>query len=142
MSKQQFPEPAVGALILNPEGKILLIRSHKWRDKYVIPGGHIEVGEKIEEALQREIKEETGLDVYDAEFIGLQEFICDDAFWKPGRHFIFLDYACRTDSKEVILDSKEAQEYQWVSMEDSEKLDIGLYTKQAIKTYMKNRNTG
>ena len=65
MAKQQFPEPTVGALIFNPEGKLLLMRSHKWRDKYVVPGGHIELGEHIEDALKREVKEETGLDVTD-----------------------------------------------------------------------------
>jgi len=138
MSKQQFPEPAVGALIFNPEGKILLIKSHKWRDKYVIPGGHIEVGEKIEDALKREIKEETGLDIYGIAFIGFQEFIHDDAFWKPERHFIFLDYACKTDSSEVKLDSKEAQEYLWIKLEDALRIDVGAYTKNAIETYMKN----
>ena len=45
MNEQRYPEPTVGALILGPEGKLFLMQSHKWRDKYVIPGGHIELGE-------------------------------------------------------------------------------------------------
>ena len=57
---KQFPEPTVGALVFNPEGKILLIKSYKWTGKYVISGGHIELGESIEQALKREVKEETG----------------------------------------------------------------------------------
>lgn len=52
MSRQQFPEPTVGALIFNPEGKVLLMKSHKWHHKYVLPGGHVELGEKLEEALR------------------------------------------------------------------------------------------
>lgn len=54
----KYPEPTVGAVIFNPDNKILLCKSHKWDHKYVIPGGHIELGEKMEEALKREILEE------------------------------------------------------------------------------------
>lgn len=45
MVKKSYPEPTVGSLIFNPEGKIFLIRTYKWADKYAIPGGHIELGE-------------------------------------------------------------------------------------------------
>lgn len=51
MAEMRFPEPVVGVLIFNTEGKMLLLKSHKWRDKYIIPGGHIELGERIEEAI-------------------------------------------------------------------------------------------
>jgi len=140
MPEQQYPEPTVGALIFNPEGKIFLMRSHKWRNKYVIPGGHIELGEKIEDALRREIKEETGLDIYDIEFICVQEFVFDDAFWKK-RHFIFLDFACKTNSTEVKLNS-EGQEYIWVSVEEALELPIKPYTRKTIKEYFKSRVKG
>src|SRR3990172_4331960 len=97
MPEQKFPEPTVGALIFNPKGEIFLMKSYKWRGKYVIPGGHIELGETIEETVKREVKEETGLDVYDVGFICFQEFIFDKLFWKK-RHFLFLDYSCKTKS--------------------------------------------
>ena len=48
---QVYPEPTVGALIVNKEGRILLTKSHKWFDKYTLPGGHIEVGETMKEAV-------------------------------------------------------------------------------------------
>src|SRR6266702_1480574 len=57
---QVYPEPTVGALIVNKEGRILLTKSHKWFDKYTLPGGHIEVGETMKEAVIREVKEEVG----------------------------------------------------------------------------------
>lgn len=135
MTEQQFPEPTAGALIFNPEGKIFLMKSNKWKGKYVIPGGHIEIGERIKDALKREIKEETGLDIYDIEFILFQEFIFDEVFWKK-RHFIFLNYACKTNSTEVKL-NREGQEYIWVSLEKVFKLPIEPYTRRAIEEYIK-----
>lgn len=128
MPEQQFPEPIVGALIFNPEGKIFLMKSYKWRGKYVIPGGHIELGEKMEDALKREIKEETGLKIYDIEPIFFQEFIFAKAFWKK-RHFIFFDFACKTKSTKVKLNS-EGQEYVWTTLSDALKLSIGPYTRK------------
>ena len=138
MADQQFPEPTTGGLIFNSEGKLFLMKSHKWRDKWVVPGGHIELGETIEESLIREVKEETNLDIYDIEFICFQEFIYDDLFWKR-RHYIFFDYACKTDSTEVILNS-EAQEYTWVSLEEREKLPLDKYTEIAIQKYLEMKN--
>lgn len=138
MSEQQFPEPTVGALIFNPKGEIFIMKSHKWRGKYVIPGGHIELGEKMESALKREIKEETGLDISDIEFLLFQEFVFDEAFWKK-RHFIFFDFVCKASSSKVTLDS-EGQEYIWVSLNEALKLPIEPYTKKTIEEYMKKYN--
>ncbi len=138
MPDQQFPEPTAGGLIFNPEGKLFLMKSHKWRDKWVVPGGHIELGETIEESLIREVKEETNLDIYNIEFICFQEFIYDDLFWKR-RHYIFFDYACKTDSTEVILNF-EAQEYTWVLLKDRNKLQIDHYTEIAVQKYLDMKN--
>ena len=134
MADQQFPEPTVGALIFNPEGKIFLMKSHKWHGKYVIPGGHIELGETAEEAVKREIKEETGLDVDEVEFIHHQEFIFDEVFWKK-KHFIFLDFACKTKSSQVTLNS-EGQEYIWVTPEEALAMPVEPYTQNTIRIYL------
>ncbi|MCP4142502.1 MAG: NUDIX domain-containing protein [Chloroflexi bacterium] len=139
MTKQNFPHPTVGALIFNPEEKMLLVRSHKFHDKYVVPGGHIEVGEKMTDALIREAKEETGLDVYDLEFIFFQEFIQDESFWK-NMHFIFFDFACKTDSTDVILND-EAQSYVWVTMEEALTMNVDAYTINAINELIKKKNS-
>jgi nucleoside triphosphatase len=137
MTKQRYPEPTVGALILNPKDEILLMRSHKWRDRYVIPGGHIELGERMEDALRREIREETGLEIHDVEFVGYTEFVYDDAFWER-RHFIFFDYACRTRSSEVRLND-EAEDYVWVPLMEAGRLDVEPYTRRIIELYIAQR---
>jgi len=133
MGRQKYPEPTVGALILNRENRALLVRSDKWRDKYAIPGGHIELGETMEEALRREIEEETGLDIYEIEFASLQELVFDEAFHEK-RHFIFIDFVCKTDAgdDEVVLNF-ESQEYVWASLEEALKLPLEPYTRRLIE---------
>jgi nucleoside triphosphatase len=81
--------------------------------------------------LRREVKEETGLDIYDIEFVSLQESIFDEAFHEE-RHFIFIDFVCRTASNEVVLNA-ESQEYVWVSLEEASRLPINRYTKRLIE---------
>jgi nucleoside triphosphatase len=133
-SIQRYPEPTVGALIFDPAGRLLLVRSHKWGDRYVVPGGHLELGETLEAALRREVAEETGMAISDITFICTQEFIYDPAFWK-SRHFIFFDYACQSDSTDVRLND-EAQAYVWVTVDEALHLPIEPYTENAIRTYM------
>jgi nucleoside triphosphatase len=140
MAEQHYPEPTVGALIFDPQGRLLLVRSHKWRGRYVVPGGHVELGERLVEALVREAREETGLDVYDLEFLCFQEFIYDDDFWKR-RHFIFFDFSCRTDSTAVQLNS-EAEEYLWASPEDALNLPLEPYTVNAVREYLRRHGAG
>jgi nucleoside triphosphatase len=137
MPEQQFPEPTVGAFIFNAKGEILLLESHKWPGKYVVPGGHVELGERLEEAVIRESKEETGLDVYDVEFINYQQFVYDPAFWKK-RHFIFFDFACKTDGMDVKLND-EAQGYVWVDPREALSLELDSYTRKSIETYLDKR---
>ena len=122
MPEQRYPEPTVGALIFNAEGKLFLMQSHKWKGKYVLPGGHIELGEPMLDALKREVKEETNLDIHDIEFVCFQEFVYDDRFWEH-RHFIFFDYVCKTDSTNVRLNS-EAQRYVWVTLDEAAALPV------------------
>lgn len=126
----QYPEPTVGAVIFNPDNKILLCKSHKWGNKYVIPGGHIELGEKMEEALRREILEETGLEICDIRLISLKESIYSNTFHEK-KHFIFIDYICKTDSYNVTL-NEEAQEYKWVDMSEIENYELGGFTKSLL----------
>jgi nucleoside triphosphatase len=137
MAEQIFPEPTVGVFIFNPSGELLLLKSHKWPGRYVVPGGHVELGERMEEAAVREAKEETGLDIYDLEFILLQEFIYDPSFWKP-RHFIFFDYAGKTISTEIRLND-EAEEYIWVRLEAAMQLPLDAYTRKAIEKLVEQR---
>jgi nucleoside triphosphatase len=137
---QEYPEPTVGGLIINPEGELLIVKSHKWKVAYTIPGGHVEVGESLEEALLREVKEETGLDIHEIEFLCFHEFIGDEIFWEK-RHFIFFDFICCTSKTEVILNN-EAQEYLWVPIREAVNLPIGKYLRRSLEIYLERQEEG
>lgn len=137
---QHYPEPTVGALIFDPAGRLFLMQSHKWGGRYVVPGGHVELGETLEAALRREVAEETGLAIHDIRFLCTQEFIYDPAFWQP-RHFIFFDFACRTDRTEVQLND-EAEGYVWTAVDEALRLPLDPYTERAIRAHLAGQDAG
>ncbi len=132
---QVFPEPTVGALISNPQGKILLVKSHKWFDNYTLPGGHIEVGETMVEAVKREVREEVGLNVEVERMLLMQEAIFAPEFYKK-RHFIFIDFACRTKDDQVKLDQNEIQDHIWVYPGAAYNLKLDSFTKKTIDKFL------
>ena len=138
MSEKMYPEPIVGALVFNQEGKIFLLASPKWQGKYGLPGGHIELDENIEQAIKRELKEETNLAVFDIQFLMTQKCIFSEEFYKK-KHFIFLDYICKAKNEDVVLNGREGTGHVWVTIDESLKLPLNPYTKNTILEY-KNRH--
>jgi nucleoside triphosphatase len=135
LAKQVFPEPTVGALIVNNEGKILLARSHKWFDKYTLPGGHIEDGASMVDAVRREVKEEVGLDVEVAEMLLVHEAIFAHEFYRK-KHFIFIDFYCKSKDHQVKLDHDEIQDYIWVYPGAAYNLNLDSFTRKTLDRYL------
>ena len=133
---QNYPEATVGALIVNSNGEILLVKSFKWGSKYTVPGGHIELGERSEVAVRREVKEEVGLEVEPVRILLVQEAIFPADYIKH-EHYIFLDYLCRATSPTVKLDGKEIQEYVWTNPNDALRLELESFTRNLVEEYLK-----
>lgn len=109
---------AVGALISNDEGKVLLNKS-PLKKRWEFPGGQVETGENLEQALIREIKEESGIDVIVRQLVGIysniQETIWYDGITKNPTKLI-LDFMC--DYVEGKLStSDESSEVIWCPRE-------------------------
>lgn len=132
---QNHPEATVGALIVNSKGEILLVRSYKWGNKYTVPGGHIELGERSEIAVNREVKEEVGLEVEPVKLLLVQEAIYPPDYIKH-EHYIFMDYLCRAISTTVRLDKKEIQEYLWTKPNRALQLDLESFTRNLVLEYL------
>jgi len=126
----------VGALIVNSNGEILLVKSYKRGSKYTVPGGHIELGERSEVAVRREVKEEVGLEVEPVRILLVQEAIFPADYIKH-EHYIFLDYLCRATSPTVKLDGKEIQEYVWTNPNDVLRLELESFTRKLVEEYLK-----
>lgn len=133
---KQYPEPTVGALIFNDNNQLLIVKTHKWKGKYTIPGGHVEMGEYLEDALKREIQEETGLNMVKAKYLCYQEFVFDDSFWEK-KHFIFFDFVCRVEGGVVQL-NEEAQDYAWVDIDKIDDYPIDEYLKHSLNLIQAN----
>jgi nucleoside triphosphatase len=132
---QLYPEATVGALIVNPKAEVLIVRSSKWNNKFTVPGGHIELGERAEDAIKREVREETGLDVEPVRLLLVQQAIYPANYYKH-EHFIFMDYLCKTPNPEVTLDGRELQEYVWMKPERALELDLEGYTRNFVNKYL------
>ncbi len=105
-------EVCVGAFIFNGTGKLLLCRLVKMPGLWTVPGGHVEMGEKLEEALRREVTEETGLKISRIAPLGFSERVFERNFCK--RHVVFLDFRCNSKSSKVIANC-EILECTWAS---------------------------
>ena len=129
------PVVTVGALIERSDGKVLLVRTHKWRDQLGVPGGKIEYGESQEAALIREIREETGLIARDVRFLLVQEAVDSAEFYKPA-HLILLNYTCRVDDTSKLLLNDEAEGFLWVAPSEALRLDLSSFTRTLVKAFL------
>ena len=88
------PSVGVGAVLIH-EGRVLLIRRGKepLRGRWVVPGGTVELGETLEEALVREVLEETGLVVRPGEVVAVFDRILREAD-RVDYHYVIVDYLC------------------------------------------------
>lgn len=128
---EYYPIPTVGAIIYNKQGKILMIRTHKWSNLWGMPGGKIKANETALDAIHREIREETSLKIHDVKFAMLQDCIRPDEFYRPA-HFLLLCYLALTDSAKVKL-NEEADEFKWLTIEQAFKLPLNKPTKKLLE---------
>jgi len=113
-SYPERPYLAVSAAIVR-DGKILVVRRARApaHGLYSLPGGVVEVGETLEEAVTREVREETGMTIEPVALAGFREAIVRDADSRVERHFIILCFAARWRAGEVLL-NEELDEARWL----------------------------
>jgi len=111
------PLATVGALVLNPEGAGLFVRTRKWRGAWGVPGGKIEAGETMLDAVVREFSEETGLVIGDVRWAPTLEAVRHPEFHVPA-HFVLLNMTARIEGGDVELND-EADAYVWLPLRDA-----------------------
>ena len=116
------PLIAVDAIIVKDDCVVLVKRKNPpFQDHYALPGGFVEIGEYVEEAVVREAKEETGLEVQVERFSG----IYDDPDRDPRGHVISIAYICNVIGGELRADS-DAKDVSCMTIKEIKKIKLAF----------------
>lgn len=127
------PIVGVGAIIVR-DGKILLAKrgSEPGKGKWSVPGGLVELGEKVEKAVVREVKEETDLDVETIRLVDAVNNIIKDSNGKLRFHFVILDFMAMLMGG-TLQSSSDVVDTKWVGLEEVEDYDLTDTFREFIK---------
>jgi len=125
--KRDYPEHpfiGVGAVIVCGD-KALLVRraTEPLKDEWSVPGGVLELGEKLRIGAAREALEETGLTVEVGEVLDVFDSIFSDADGRTQYHFVLIDFLCRAIAGEAKAGS-DVNEVRWVKEEELAALNL------------------
>jgi ADP-ribose pyrophosphatase YjhB (NUDIX family) len=117
------PIVAVGAVILDGDRVLLVQRGQEpLKGEWSLPGGVVELGETLEAALIREVREETSLDIIVGPVVEVLDSIRRDAAGRAEYHYIIIDYACRLrgGTSSAASPGTDAADVRWVAVADLE----------------------
>ena len=113
------------------ENKVLVIdRKKKDWPGITFPGGHVEPGESFTDAVIREIKEETGLDIYTPQLCGIKDWTEDEC------RYVVLFYKTNKFSGEIT--SSDEGEVWWEDINNFDNLKLALDMKDMLRVFMEN----
>ena len=117
------PVVGVGGVLVH-EGRVLLVRRGKepLYGRWVVPGGTVELGEPLDEALVRELREEMGIEVEPLELLTVFDRIQRDG-GQVLYHYVIVDYLCRWLSGEARAAS-DALEVAWAAPDELDRYDL------------------
>lgn len=139
----KYPKIIVGAFIFNDQGELLLMKGVKWHDKYSPPGGKIEAGETLIEAVKREVKEETNLEIDNIEFVGVQDgLIPEGDYTLNDNQLVFIDYKAVAKDPENLKLNEEANSSKWLPIGEWLKKNESKFTPYTYNVLKKIKDAG
>jgi mutator protein MutT len=129
----------IGALIFQ-RGRILMARRGKepLKDWWSLPGGAVETGETLDQAVRREVREETGLEVQPVRMFEIFERIMHDAEGTTEYHYVLIDYVCRVTGGTLCAGDDVAY-VQWMRQDELAGLQITEGTLGVIERAFRKR---
>lgn len=127
------PVLGVGALIFR-ENEILLVERGRepLKGQWSLPGGAVETGERLDDAVMREVREETGLEVVPVQLALIFERIMPDAEGKAEYHYVLIDYLCEIRGG-VLCAGDDSNCANWFSVDELDKLSLTEGTLNVIR---------
>lgn len=127
---------ATAVAVIERDGEVLLIKRNNepFKNYWSLPGGHIDFGETAEEAVIREVKEETGLD-FKPNFLSYRDEIYPNINWH-GEVLIFYGKA---EGKEAF-DKKEVSDIRWVDIKEALNMKLAFEHEKTLKMYMEKED--
>ena len=140
MSDREYPARpilAVGTIVVR-DGCVLLARRGKapGLGKWSVPGGAVDVGESLEAAARREVREECGIEVELTDTIEVIQRVTRDEAQRVRFHYVIVDYLARWLSGEP-RPSEEAAEVRWFRPEEFDALDMTPGTAEVIRRMLR-----
>lgn len=128
----------VGAMIFNEEGKIFIAqRGPKAKNeigKWEFPGGSVEWGETLEQAINREIDEEYGFIIETVELLS----ITDHILLEERQHWVSPGFICKfVSGTPEIKEPEKCSQIGWFTIKEIEKMDLAMPTAHDIAEYKK-----
>lgn len=119
MPRYRRPETCVGAVVVRDEALLLIRRGREpAQGRWSVPGGRVEWGETLREAVEREVAEETGLVVRCGAYLGFVERISD------GAHYVIHDFSATSSATGPLRAGDDAAEVAWVPISDLASVDL------------------
>jgi ADP-ribose pyrophosphatase YjhB (NUDIX family) len=121
------PRPAVAALIVS-QGRVLgvLRRNPPAAQTWSVPGGAQEVGERVEDALHREVREETGLAIEDVRLVDVGDVLEHDAEGDVQYHYLIVDYRAYVAGGDLCA-GDDVEAARWMTLEEA--AELGMSTR-------------
>lgn len=134
--KRRYPKTPVvgiGAIILR-RGRVLLIERARppAEGQWSLPGGVLEPGERLADAVRREVLEETGLRVKPERVFEVAESIIRDRRGRLEYHYVLIDFLCRVDGGRLCA-SSDAVRAEWVAEAELDRLPMTEGTLEVIR---------
>jgi 8-oxo-dGTP diphosphatase len=127
------PVAAVGAVVVY-QGRALLVRrgSAPAKGMWVIPGGGVELGERVEDAVSREVQEECGIAIAVGPLACVVDRLDRDEHGRVRFHYVIIDYFARYQSGELKAGS-DAAEARWVALADLPDYGLSLESLRLLR---------